>query len=65
MLRKYEKVSYCRACRGKNQSTVVFDEGENWICQERAVVAIDCACGFQFVKKGFNIKLKERQTRLI
>lgn len=65
LLRKYEKVNYCPDCLGKKQSTVIFDEGENWYCQKQSVVAIDCACGYQYVKKGFNIKLSERQTKIL
>jgi len=65
MLKKYVNLSYCPDCIGKKLATVVFNEDESWYSQNQSVVVIDCACGYQYVKKGFNIKLQDRQTKLI
>lgn len=58
-------MSYCKSCKGTNQATVVYDESLNIHEQlPFPVVAIDCPCGYQYVKKGYNIVLSDKQPTL-
>ncbi len=59
-------MTYCKRCGGASQAVVVFDEDTSLREHESfPVVAIDCPCGYQYVKKGYNISLSEKQRHLL